>query len=96
MEAEIENCRKLDKRLLASRNYEVFLAKKETIPNILTEMGRLREITFRAIGEGTNNATDLDEFDDYYYHLFLWDNEAKKIAGAYRMGMGSEILKHTA
>lgn len=93
MEAEIENCRKLDKRLLASRNYEVFLAKKETIPNILTEMGRLREITFRAIGEGTNNATDLDEFDDYYYHLFLWDNEAKKIAGAYRMGMGSEIFE---
>ncbi|SHF99527.1 Putative hemolysin [Salegentibacter echinorum] len=93
METEIENCRKLDKRLLASRNYEVFLAKKEIIPNILTEMGRLREITFRAIGEGTNNATDLDKFDDYYYHLFLWDNEAKKIAGAYRMGMGSEIFE---
>lgn len=93
METEIENCRKLDKRLLASRNYEVFLAKKEIIPHILTEMGRLREITFRAIGEGTNNATDLDKFDDYYYHLFLWDNEAKKIAGAYRMGMGSEIFE---
>jgi putative hemolysin len=92
MEAEIETCRKLDKRLLNSRNYEVFLAKKEIVPHILAEIGRLREITFRAIGEGTNNATDLDKFDDYYYHLFLWDNEAKKIAGSYRMGMGTEIF----
>jgi putative hemolysin len=92
MEAEIETCRKLDKRLLSSRNYEVFLAKKEIVPHILAEIGRLREITFRAIGEGTNNATDLDKFDDYYYHLFLWDNEAKKIAGSYRMGMGTEIF----
>ena len=94
MESEIETCRRLDKRLLESKNYEVFLAKKEIIPNILNEIGRLREITFREIGEGTNNATDLDDFDDYYYHLFLWDNDAKKIAGAYRMGMGSEIFKN--
>jgi hypothetical protein len=78
---------------LGSKNYEVFLAKKEIIPNIVNEIGRLREITFREIGEGTNNAVDLDKFDDYYYHLFLWDNEAKKIAGAYRMGMGAEIFE---
>ncbi|MDT0687924.1 lysophospholipid acyltransferase family protein [Autumnicola psychrophila] len=93
MESEVETCRQLDKRLLVSKNYEVFLAKKEIVPNVLKEIGRLREITFRAIGEGTNNATDLDKFDNYYYHLFLWDNEAKKIAGAYRMGMGAEIFK---
>ena len=90
---EVETCRKLDKRLLESKNYEVFLAKKEVIPNILKEIGRLREITFRAIGEGTNLSTDLDKFDDYYYHMFLWDHEANKIAGAYRMGMGSEIYE---
>ena len=93
MEEEIETCRRLDKRLLESKNYEVFLAKKEVIPNILTEIGRLREITFREVGEGSNNSIDLDPFDDYYYHLFLWDNDAKKIAGAYRMGMGAEIFK---
>lgn len=91
MQAEIQTCRITDKRLLESKNYEVFLAKKEIIPNILQEIGRLREITFREIGEGTNKPIDLDEFDDYYYHMFLWDNEANKIAGAYRMGMGSEI-----
>ena len=93
MDEEIETCRRLDKRLLESKNYEVFLAKKEVIPNILIEIGRLREITFREVGEGSNNSLDLDEFDDYYYHLFLWDNAAKKIAGAYRMGMGAEIFK---
>ncbi|HET8855019.1 MAG TPA: lysophospholipid acyltransferase family protein, partial [Salinimicrobium sp.] len=90
---EIQSCRQSDKRLLQSKNYEVFLAKKEVIPNILLEIGRLREITFRAVGEGTNDATDLDKFDEYYYHMFLWDNDSKKIAGAYRMGMGNEIYQ---
>ena len=90
---EIELCRHLDKRLLESKNYEVFLAKREIIPNILQEIGRLREITFREIGEGTNKSIDLDKFDDYYYHMFLWDNDAKRVAGAYRMGMGHEIFK---
>ena len=93
MQAEVQTCRIMDKRLLKSKNYEVFLAKKEIIPNILQEIGRLREITFREIGEGTNKPIDLDEFDDYYYHMFLWDNEANKIAGAYRMGMGAEIYE---
>lgn len=90
---EIELCRKLDKRLLESKNYEVILAKKEIIPNVLKEIGRLREITFREVGEGTNQSIDLDEFDEYYYHMFLWDKESSKIAGAYRMGMGEEIYK---
>ncbi len=91
IEAELNYCRENDKRLLASKNYEVFLAKKECIPNILHEIGRLREITFRAIGEGTNQSTDLDPFDDYYHHMFLWDSKENKLAGAYRMGIGSEI-----
>ncbi len=93
MKAEVQTCRVMDKRLLESKNYEVFLAKKEVIPNILQEIGRLREITFREIGEGTNKPIDLDEFDEYYYHMFLWDNDANKIAGAYRMGMGAEIYQ---
>ncbi|WP_298245953.1 lysophospholipid acyltransferase family protein [uncultured Christiangramia sp.] len=92
MSLEVENCRRMDKRLLQSKNYEVFLAKREVIPNILNEIGRLREITFREVGEGTNKSVDLDKFDDHYHHLFLWDQEAKKIAGAYRMGMGNEIF----
>jgi putative hemolysin len=89
---EIERLREKDCRMLQSKNYEVFLAKAQDMPFILQEIGRQREVTFRAIGEGTNNSIDLDEFDTYYHHLFLWDGEEKTIVGAYRMGMGSEIF----
>jgi len=88
---EVNALRAADCRLLQSKNYEVFFAKATEIPNILHELGRLREITFREVGEGTNESTDIDKFDKYYHHMFLWDDEAKKIAGAYRMGLGSEI-----
>ena len=90
---EIDELRKNERRLLQSKNYEVFLAPADEMPNTLQEIGRLREITFRAIGEGTNEAIDLDKFDRYYHHMFLWDSTTKKIAGAYRMGLGSEIFK---
>jgi N-acyl-L-homoserine lactone synthetase len=60
----------------------VFFAEANKIPNLLHEIGRLREITFREVG-GTNESIDLDKFDQYYHHLFLWDDDAKKIAGAY-------------
>ncbi len=91
MIAEVEKLRDKDCRLLESKNYEVFLAAAKEVPNILREIGRLREITFREVGEGTNEAIDLDTFDTYYHHMFLWDNEKKVIAGAYRMGLGSKI-----
>ncbi|SFW60901.1 GNAT family N-acyltransferase [Cellulophaga fucicola] len=93
IEKEIEELRKKDCRLLQSKSYEVFLATAEDMPYILQEIGRQREITFRAIGEGTNKAIDLDEFDNYYHHLFLWDDDGKAIVGAYRMGLGAEIFK---
>ncbi|MDN3491872.1 lysophospholipid acyltransferase family protein [Winogradskyella bathintestinalis] len=93
MIAELDKLRVNDFRLLESKNYEVFLAPPKDIPNILREIGRLREITFREVGEGTNEAIDLDKFDTYYHHMFLWDNEKNVIAGAYRMGMGSQIYK---
>jgi len=89
---EVNKLRDTDCRLLQSKNYEVFFTKADKIPNILHEIGRLREITFREVGEGTNESIDLDKFDYYYYHMFLWDDEANKIAGAYRMGLGSEIF----
>ncbi len=90
---EVDALRASDGRLLESKNYEVFFAKAKEIPNLLQEIGRLREITFRAVGEGTNKAIDLDKYDVYYYHLFLWDREAKCLVGAYRMGLGKEIYK---
>ncbi|GAA3760342.1 lysophospholipid acyltransferase family protein [Flavobacterium ginsengiterrae] len=88
---EVQALRNSDSRFLQSKNYEVFFARAKEIPNILHEIGRLREITFREVGEGTNESIDIDEYDKYYHHMFLWDDETKKIAGAYRMGLGSEI-----
>ncbi|MGB0789610.1 MAG: GNAT family N-acyltransferase, partial [Marinirhabdus sp.] len=91
--AEITNLIKEEKQLLKSKHYEVYLAPAEKIPNALREIGRLREITFREVGEGTNKSLDLDRFDTYYHHMFLWDSKAKKIAGAYRMGLGAKIFE---
>jgi putative hemolysin len=93
MIAEVETLKVKDCKLLTSKNYEVYLAAANDIPNILREIGRLREITFREVGEGTNEAIDLDKFDTYYHHMFLWDNDKKVLAGAYRMGFGSQIFE---
>jgi putative hemolysin len=93
LEKEIISLRDNDRRLLQSKGYEVYLSPANEMPNILREIGRLREITFREIGEGTNKSIDLDDFDRYYYHMFLWDDTAKKMVGAYRMGLGSLIFK---
>lgn len=90
---EVDALRENNGRLLESKNYEVFFANAKDIPNLLHEIGRLREITFRDVGEGTNKAIDLDKYDKYYYHMFLWDREANCLAGAYRMGLGNEIYK---
>ncbi len=88
---EIDKLRSRDKCLLTVKNYEIYFTSADNIPNVLHEIGRLREVTFRDVGEGTNKAIDLDKFDKHYHHLFLWDKEAHKLAGAYRMGLGKEI-----
>ena len=76
----------------SEKNYEVYIFSSTAIPFILKEIGRLREVTFREIGEGTNKRTDLDEYDINYNHLFIWDKESKMIIGAYRIGKGAEIF----
>ena len=59
----------------------------------MREIGRLREQTFREVGEGTGKAIDVDEFDPYYYQLFIWDQEQQQIVGGYRVGMGDVIFQ---
>ncbi|UBB90925.1 lysophospholipid acyltransferase family protein [Candidatus Kaistella beijingensis] len=90
---EIEALYKKDKMLFRNGNYEVFFSSYSEIPSIMREIGRQRELTFRKIGEGSNLPFDLDEYDEHYHHLFLWDNSAKKLAGAYRMALGAEVMK---
>ncbi len=91
LEKEIEQLRD-EYTVWVEKNYEVFIVPTPVIPNVIREIGRLREITFREVGEGTNKATDLDEYDIYYHHLFIWDNETKMVVGAYRIGLGDEIF----
>ncbi len=79
--------------LFSVKNFDVFCAPTKVIPVILNELGRLREITFREVGEGTNRSTDIDEFDLYYQQLIIWDTNAKKIVGGYRIGMDAEIME---
>jgi putative hemolysin len=81
-----------DRTLVDSGEFAVLLAKAAEIPNALCEIGRLRELTFREIGEGTGKSIDRDVFDDHYWHLFVWHKEQRKIVGAYRLGPSDEIL----
>lgn len=92
---DIKNLREKEGKLLFSNgSYDVYFTKFEEIPAMMREIGRQRELTFRAVGEGTNLPFDLDEYDKHYCHLILWDNTHQKIAGAYRMALGSEIMKN--
>lgn len=80
-------------RLLSSGGFSVWLAPAAGIPNVLREIGRLREIAFRAAGEGTGKAADLDEFDASYLHLFVWNDAKQEIAGAYRLAASDTVTR---
>lgn len=88
--AEIAACE--DKRLFETGGYAVYLLEASDAPELINELYRLREVTFRAVGEGTGRAIDTDPFDLYYRHLILWHVEDGAIAGAYRLGYGSDIM----
>ncbi len=61
-------------------------------PNVLKEIARLREVTFRKVGEGTGKVLDMDKYDKYYKHIVVWDDDALEIVGSYRIGFGKEIM----
>ncbi|PKP21585.1 MAG: GNAT family N-acetyltransferase [Bacteroidetes bacterium HGW-Bacteroidetes-19] len=89
---EIEHLKK-SSLLFQQGPMHVFFAEPKDIKNIIIEIGRLREITFREVGEGTNMEIDTDKYDTYYRQLFIWDDETKRIVGGYRVGMGADIMK---
>jgi putative hemolysin len=90
LESEISNIEEY--KICTENNYQVYICSATKIPNIIKEIGRLREITFREIGEGTNKSYDLDKYDIHYSHLFIWDKAAKLLVGAYRIGKGDELF----
>jgi putative hemolysin len=80
-------------RILTSGQFEVWYAQSTQIPWLLQEIGRLRETSFRAVGEGTGKRSDIDLYDSYYSHLFVWDNAKQNIVGGYRLAHADEILR---
>lgn len=83
---------KFENLIATQGDYDIFVAKADEIPQTLKEIGRLRELTFRSVAEGTGKARDLDEYDIYYHQLILWNRAEQSIAGGYRMGLGNEIF----
>ncbi|MFN7919716.1 MAG: GNAT family N-acyltransferase [Bryobacteraceae bacterium] len=71
--------------LLRQGVFDVLLARSWEIPALLLEVGRVRELAFRMVGEGTGRRCDVDAFDEYYEHLILWDRERREVAGGYRL-----------
>jgi putative hemolysin len=81
-----------DYRMVNQKEYSVYLTTAQQSPAIMREIGRLREASFRDVGEGTGSSLDTDVFDQYYRQLFLWNHAAQEIAGAYRIGQADVIL----
>ena len=79
--------------LVETADFVVFHASAPNIPRIMREIGIRREETFRTVGEGTGKALDIDQFDDTYRQLVLWNKRDREVAGAYRFGLTDEILK---
>jgi putative hemolysin len=76
-----------------AKGMRIYRAAGADIPNLMLELGRLREETFRTVGEGSGNSRDVDSFDEYYDHFIAWDKSKSEITGAYRIGRVDEILK---
>jgi len=79
-------------RLCGNHEFAVYQAPAAAIPRVLEEIGRCREQAFREAGEGTGKDCDLDRFDAYYQHLFLWSAADSRLAGAYRLAVTSDVL----
>ncbi len=79
--------------LIDKGDMAVYCTHSENLPNILNEIGRLREITFRKVAEGTGNENDLDQYDAHYLHMFIWHHQRQEIAGAYRLGLTDKLIK---
>ena len=79
-------------RLVDGGALQVYCADAGQIPHVLAEIGRLRELAYRSVGEGTGMRTDIDRFDAHYQHLFLWNQLRREVVGAYRIGRSDLIV----
>ncbi len=79
--------------LVEHGDFLVGVARAQQVPYMLREIGRLREITFREVNEGTGKSIDLDRFDNYYQHLFTWNRAQNELVGAYRLVDANMVRK---
>ncbi|MBX3101976.1 MAG: lysophospholipid acyltransferase family protein [Bacteroidetes bacterium] len=79
--------------LYTHNNFQVICFRADEGPGLLMEIGRLRELTFREVGEGSGKSIDLDQHDYFYHQLIVWDEETGKVVGGYRMGEVDTILR---
>ena len=71
----------------------LFLTTQTQSPAIVREIARLREATFRPVGEGSGYERDTDQFDTHYHHLFIWSYDDRDIVGAYRLGDAGKLME---
>jgi hypothetical protein len=90
--SEVNKLRR-EQMLVSTDEFSVYQGRSWQMPYLLNEIGRLREIAFREVGEGTGRAFDLDKYDSYYDHIFVWHKANRELVGAYRIGRADEIIK---
>lgn len=94
LKREIEQLKESGKGVLQKGEFHLFLMDYNDSPTLFREIARQREITFREVGEGTNNELDEDKFDKFYKHLFIWHTGDNQLVGAYRLGFGAELFNN--
>ena len=82
-----------DSLLVRSGEFEVHFTTSDRIPLTMLEIGRLREISFRSVGEGTGKAIDIDRFDARYSQMLVWNTRTQEVVGGYRLGLIDQILR---
>lgn len=80
-------------RLLHQGEFAVYCCGAEEAPAAMADIARLRELSFRQVGEGTGRAQDRDGFDDHYQQLFVWQCATQEILGAYRLALSQPIVR---
>ncbi|MEM1211870.1 MAG: GNAT family N-acyltransferase [Planctomycetota bacterium] len=80
------------RRLVSGGGLEVYQVKPGECSELIREIGRVRELTFRGVGEGTGRSRDLDRYDDHYRQLVLWDPQQRRVAGGYRLGLVDQLF----
>ena len=92
LKAECDALRASSGLLMAQGRFEAYAFQAAQAPALMDELGRLRELSFRAAGEGTGKARDIDAYDAYYTQLALWDSRAGRLVGGYRMADAAAVL----